>query len=188
MPMALPAESPLSQASIALRWLARVRRTPLLCTQLTRVSLLTSTPMYRGVATMVCIRVSPRAKVCGLGWATCRRYLAVQSAVKALGAMPLDSSSTLHGMWVGEISGSLSITTMAERRGSPSTPAPLKYLSQGAPFTAYEEGCPRSGRGGGSLPEEGCPRSGRGGGSPPAKPPPALAAPPPPEGGGEYGW
>src|ERR1700675_2445241 len=85
MPMALPAESPLSQASIALRWLARVRRTPLLCTQLTRVSLLTSTPMYRGVARVVCIRVSPRAKVCGLGWATCRRYLAVQIGGQGVG-------------------------------------------------------------------------------------------------------
>jgi hypothetical protein len=68
------------------------------------------------------------------------RYLAVKSAVKALGAMPLDSSSTLRGMWVGEISGTLSIVKMAERRGSPSTPAPLQYLSQKAPLEAYEEG------------------------------------------------
>jgi len=43
-------------------------------------------------------------------------------------------------MWVGEISGTLSIVKMAERRGSPSTPAPLQYLSQKAPLEAYEEG------------------------------------------------
>ena len=55
-----------------------------------------------------------------------------------------------YGMWVGEISGTLSIVKMADRRGSPSTPAPLQYLSQKTPAKAYEEGWPRSGRGGGS--------------------------------------
>jgi hypothetical protein len=41
-------------------------------------------------------------------------------------------------MWVGEISGTLSIVKMADRRGSPSTPAPLQYLSQKTPVKAYE--------------------------------------------------
>jgi hypothetical protein len=45
-------------------------------------------------------------------------------------------------MWVGEISGTLSIVKMADRRGSPSTPAPLQYLSPKTPLKAYEEGCP----------------------------------------------
>ena len=43
-------------------------------------------------------------------------------------------------MWVGELLRVLSILKMAERRGSPSTPAPLQYLSLKAPFTAYEAG------------------------------------------------
>jgi hypothetical protein len=59
-------------------------------------------------------------------------------------------------MWVGEISGTLSIVKMADRRGSPSTPAPLQYLSQKTPVKAYEEGCP-GGAGWWELPEEGCP-------------------------------
>ena len=58
-----------------------------------------------------------------------------------------------QGMWVGEISGTLSIVKMADRRGSPSTPAPLEY-PQKTPPKPYEEGCP-GGAGWWELPEEG---------------------------------
>jgi hypothetical protein len=69
-----------------------------------------------------------------------RSQIGGQSGVRFAARFFIDALS----MWVGELLRVLSILKMAERRGSPSTPAPLQYLSLKAPVQSIRGGVARS--------------------------------------------